>query len=58
MDPNWPASVQVHASDSWGVAVEGVDAGPGVSVPDLQGPVSAATDDDVAWWQETRDVLI
>ena len=40
--------MQVHASDSGGVAVEGVDAAAGVGVPDFEGSIGAAAHDDVA----------
>ena len=41
--------VEVHASDGGGVSVEGVDAGAGVGVPDLEGAVRAAAHDRVAF---------
>ena len=41
--------MEMHASDSWRVAVEGVDAAAGVRVPDLESSIRATADNDVTW---------
>ena len=50
--------MEVHASDSGGVAVEGVYAGAGVCVPDLQRSICAATHNYVAWKSEKSTIIV
>lgn len=42
-----PFLVEMHAAHGGGVSVQGVDALPGLSVPDFQRSVCGATDDDI-----------
>ena len=41
--------VEVHAANGWGVSVECVVTCPGVRVPNFEGPVRGAADDDVSF---------
>jgi hypothetical protein len=47
LDADVPVIVEMHASDSRRVSVEGVDAAAGVRVPDLESSIRTTADNDI-----------